>query len=87
MDAQMNVMERLIAAIQENTARSSELITLLKKERKPWMSPEEAAEYLMLPMTDSRNYRRRLSRVMDNGTYLSNTRVGASSFLPAQRCH
>lgn len=65
--AQLNIMERLINAIQENTASTNEMITLLKKERQPWISPEEAARLLGLPVTTSRSHRRRLARAVKLG--------------------
>ena len=68
MDAQqIDRMERLIVAIQENTASTNEMITLLKKERQPWIGPEEAARLLGLPITTSRSHRRRLARAVKAG--------------------
>jgi len=73
MDATM--MQDLISAIERNTAANNELISLLKRERQPWISPEEAARLLGLPLTKSRSHRRRLSRAVDRGQ-LTEVRAG-----------
>ena len=62
MDAQL--IKDLITAIQENTAKSSELITLMKREQQPWIGPDEAASLLGFPHTTSGSHRRRVIDAM-----------------------
>ncbi len=65
----------LIAALERNTNAQLEFIQAMNRSQSEWLSPEDTAQMLGIPLTKSRSHRVRVANLVRRGL-LNKVRVG-----------
>ena len=68
-------LEQLVKALRENTEVQRALLAEMRRERSPWVGPDEAAQLLGLRLVKSRRHRKVVASLVERGL-LSKIRDG-----------
>lgn len=68
-------LDQLVKALRENTEAQRAILDEMRRQRSPWVGPDEAAQLLGIEVVQSREHRRRLARLAKEG-FLTKVRDG-----------
>ena len=60
-------LDQLVKALHENTEVQKALLNEMRRQRSPWVGPDEAAQLLGLRLVKSREHRKRLAALVRRG--------------------
>ena len=68
-------LEQLVKALRENTEVQKALLDEMRRQRSPWVGPDEAAQLLGFRLVPSRKHREHVARLAKEG-FLTKIRDG-----------
>ena len=60
-------LEQLVKALRENTEVQKALLEEMRRQRSPWVGPDEAAQLLGIRLVKSNWHRHRVSKLVERG--------------------
>ena len=60
-------LDQLVKALRENTEVQKSLLDEMRRQRSPWVGPDEAAQLLGLRLVKSKWHRHRVSKLVERG--------------------